>query len=575
MTENVSNQTKNRQVPIFASIGFRIMCTIGGAVFATVVAILIVVTIPVRQELEKVNSNYLFMTAQLYGARLETAVNLTKFDIDIRKVPSRLEAFLQGARMEGCDSSYCYLVRDDGITLYHPDHDKIGRQTENETIRGIATALAGGKVTEPAIIEYTFNGVEEIAAFYASNKGYVLTVAVEKKDFLSTLNHMTMLALITGVIIFVVMLLFGWVEARRITKPIHTVAKFVDKIGDLDFSDDKETEILVKRKDETGVIAGSVEAMRTKLVTIVEKIQTQSTLLYKTSGDLSQSAQNTSDDANNIENAVSDIATGAASQADETQKANTDVGVIGKMILDTGEQVNGLTETANNMKNTSEEAFSILEELGRINKDTTASIERIYEQTNETNQAAQKIKEAASLIAAIADETNLLSLNASIEAARAGDAGKGFAVVATQISKLASESSESAQSIDDIIRELVDNSMKAVEIMDEVRGVMQQQSKLVEQTEDAFRIVRDGIDDSLSNAEGIRDSADRLNDARENILNTVVSLSAIAEENAASSQETSDTMTSIIDELKVVAEGSDKLNDIAKVLDESINEIHI
>ena len=575
MSYEKMKEKAKRQVPMHRSIRFRVMCTMGVAVFVTLIAIILVVTIPVRNELEKVNSNYLFMTAQMYGQRLETAVNLTEHDIDIRKVPFRLEAFLQDAKMEGCESSYCYLVRDDGLTLYHPNHDKIGRQTENETIRQIATAIAAGNIAEPSIIEYVYNGTEEIAAFYASNKGYVLVVAVEKKDFLSTLNSMTMIAIFTGIVIFVIMLLFGLFTALRITKPIQTVSEVVDQIGDLDFTGDPRTQELLKRKDETGVIAQSVESMRVKLVDIVERIQIQSTLLYHTSDELSKSAQTTTDDAAHIENAVSDIATGAVSQADETQKANADVGVIGDMIIDTGDQVSGLTETANNMRTTSEEAFAILAELGRINKSTSDSIERIYEQTNETNQAAQKIQEAAGLIASIADETNLLSLNASIEAARAGDAGKGFAVVATQISKLASESSESAQSIDDIIRELVQNSMKAVEIMNEVREVMQEQSNMVENTERAFRSVREGIDNSLAGAENIREHTDKLNDSRENIVNTVVSLSAIAEENAASSQETSDTMKRILEELKSVEEGSDRLNDIAKVLDESINEIHI
>ncbi len=569
------NKRTTRAVPMHRSIRFRVMCTMGFAVFVTLVSIILVVTIPVRKELEKVNSNYLFMTAQMYGQRLETAVNLTEHDIDIRKVPFRLEAFLQDARMEGCESSYCYLVRDDGLTLYHPDHDKIGRHTENQTILEIATAISAGKIAEPSIIEYQYNGTDEIAAFYASNKGYVLVVAVEKKDFLSTLNDMTMIAVITGAVIFVLMLLFGLYIALRITKPIQTVSEVVDQIGDLDFTGDPRTEELVKRTDETGVIAQSVESMRVKLVNIVERIQTQSTLLYNTSGELSKSAQVTTDDAAHIESAVSDIATGAVSQADETQKANSDVSVIGDMIIETGDQVSGLTDTANNMRTTSEEAFAILAELGKINKSTTESIERIYEQTNETNHAAQKIQEATGLIAEIAEETNLLSLNASIEAARAGEAGKGFAVVATQISKLAAESSESAQSIDDIIKNLVDNSMKAVEIMDEVREVMQQQSNMVENTEKTYRVVREGIDDSLSNAENIREHANKLNDSRANIVNTVVSLSAIAQENAASSQETSDTMKRILDELKSVEEGSDKLNDIAKVLDESINEIHI
>lgn len=573
MARNENKVKSSRAVPMHASIRFRVMSTVGIAVFIAVTAILLVVTIPVRKELLSVNSDYLYMTAQMYGQRMETAVNLTQYDIDIRKVPFRLESFLQNAKMADCESSYCYLVRSDGITLYHPNHDKIGRTAEVEAIKNIATSLGSGNASD--IVEYNIDGQDEIAAYYASSKGFVLVVAVEKADFLATLNKMTMIAIITGVVIFVVMLSFGLYQALRITKPIETVAEVVDQIGDLDFTGDERTGALLTRKDETGVIAESVEEMREKLVGIVQKIQSQSTILYNTSQDLYQSARDTNDDASHIEQAVGDIATGASSQADETQKANVDVGVIGEMIIDTSNQVSELTETANNMRNTSEEAFNILEDLSEINKSTFDSIERIYEQTNETNEAAQKIKEVTQLIADIASETNLLSLNASIEAARAGEAGKGFAVVASEISKLAAESSESAKSIDLIIQELVANSSKAVEIMDEVMEVMQQQSKLVEDTEHAFRIVQDGIDTSLESAEQIRQRADRLNVARENIVNTVISLSAIAEENAASSQETSDTMTNIINQLKSVADGSDKLNDIAKILDESINEIHI
>ena len=321
------------------------MSTVGIAVFIAVTAILLVVTIPVRKELLSVNSDYLYMTAQMYGQRMETAVNLTQYDIDIRKVPFRLESFLQNAKMADCESSYCYLVRSDGITLYHPNHDKIGRTAEVEAIKNIATSLGSGNASD--IVEYNIDGQDEIAAYYASSKGFVLVVAVEKADFLATLNKMTMIVIITGVVIFVVMLSFGLYQALRITKPIETVAEVVDQIGDLDFTGDERTGALLTRKDETGVIAESVEEMREKLVGIVQKIQSQSTILYNTSQDLYQSARDTNDDASHIEQAVGDIATGASSQADETQKANVDVGVIGEMIIDTSNQVSELTETAN------------------------------------------------------------------------------------------------------------------------------------------------------------------------------------------------------------------------------------
>lgn len=91
---------KQRAVPVLSSIRFRIMFTIGIAVFIAVVSVLLVVTIPVRGELDSVNTDYLYNQTLLYGQKLETAVNLTHYHTDIRQVPFRLEAFLQGARLE-------------------------------------------------------------------------------------------------------------------------------------------------------------------------------------------------------------------------------------------------------------------------------------------------------------------------------------------------------------------------------------------------------------------------------------------------------------------------------------------
>ena len=152
------------------------------------------------------------------------------------------------------------------------------------------------------------------------------------------------------------------------------------------------------------------------------------------------------------------------------------------MIEHTNSQVESLTSTANLMRESSEEAAATLKELDNINQQAIASIDVIYEQTNITNISALKIKEATTLISSIAEETNLLSLNASIEAARAGEAGRGFAVVASQIQKLADQSNESANQIDQIIHALIEDSEKAVKTMDEVKTIMNLQSENVHKT---------------------------------------------------------------------------------------------
>ena len=379
------SKVQKRRIPLFSSIRFRIMSTIGIAVFIAVAAVLIVVTVPVRGELDAVNTEYLYNQTFLYGQKLETAVNLTQFRTDIRKVPFRLKVFLEGARLERCKSSYCFLVREDGIVLLHPDLTQVGRQVSISEIKTIAEGTANGNIPEPDIITYEENGVDKIASYYASNKGFVLVIAVDRADFFHTINRMTMIAIFTAILIFAMMLAFGLYQSLRITKPIETVSDVVDRIGSLDFTEDARADKLSS-----------------------EEIKSQSEILYRTSNELNENAMTTNQNVSHIETAVGEIATGA----NETMRVNQDVGIIGDMIVETGTQVAGLSETATEMQQASEQAFSSLTELIQINEQTANSIDRIYEQTNQTYHAAERIAEAAGLIASIASQTNLLSLNA-------------------------------------------------------------------------------------------------------------------------------------------------------------------
>ena len=273
----------------------------------------------------------------------------------------------------------------------------------------------------------------------------------------------------------------------------------------------------------------------------------------------------------NVETAVNEIATGATNQASETQKATDDIVNMGNMIEHTNSQVESLTSTANLMRESSEEAAATLKELDNINQQAIASIDVIYEQTNITNISALKIKEATTLISSIAEETNLLSLNASIEAARAGEAGRGFAVVASQIQKLADQSNESANQIDQIIHALIEDSEKAVKTMDEVKTIMNLQSENVHKTGQVFEQVRDGISSSISGVGEIATRTTQLDKARGDVVDVVQNLTAIAQQNAASTEETSASVMEVSNVMQEIMENANRLKEIASILEENMN----
>ena len=223
---------------------------------------------------------------------------------------------------------------------------------------------------------------------------------------------------------------------------------------------------------------------------------------------------------------------------------------------------------AKNMSKLGNEAFETLHELQDINAYAKESIDAIYEQTNNTNDSVHKIREATSLITSIAEETNLLSLNASIEAARAGVQGRGFAVVASQIQKLAEQTNESARHIEEIISSLLADSERAVQTMDVVKENMEKQTENVIRTDERFEEVLKGIAESLQAINRITLKTEEMDKARVNVVDTVQNLSAIAEENAASTQESSASITEISASISNIAEKAGELKDIANQMEE-------
>ena len=343
----------------------------------------------------------------------------------------------------------------------------------------------------------------------------------------------------------------------------------------MDFTENKAAERLLKRKDETGMMSRSVASLRKEMVLMIQDIQAQSNSLFNASESLDKDAAHTARAIEQVESAVGDIASGATNQADETQSATENVITMGNMIEETNSVAEALHKNSKQMQESSNQAMSILKELMEVNDQTKLSIDEIYEQTNITNASAQKIKAATDIIASIAEETNLLSLNASIEAARAGEQGRGFAVVASQIQKLAEQSNDSAKQIDDITNVLIQDSTHAVDTMQGVQQIMAVQSDKMQQTEKRFADVYEGVEKAIGGVVTISGRTESLDDSRSKVVDVVQNLSAIAEQNAASSQETSASVVEVSNTLANISDSAAGLKEIAYQLDQSVKKIKL
>ncbi|MGN1148892.1 MAG: methyl-accepting chemotaxis protein [Lachnospiraceae bacterium] len=382
---------------------------------------------------------------------------------------------------------------------------------------------------------------------------------------------MRIISLLVGVVVVmgvIVAVLLIW-EVSNLVRALHKGSEALEEVaqGRLNVNIDEKT---LKRKDEIGNISRAILQLKKELTDVIGTMKEQSDALNTASGYLSDKTADTSNTVSQVEKAVGEVAQGATSQAEETQTATDNVILMGDMVEETAKEVEVMHRNVQDMHALGQEAYATLHELDKINDQAKEYIQVIYEQTNTTNESAQKIKEATNLITAIAEETNLLSLNASIEAARAGEQGRGFAVVAAQIQKLAEQSNESARKIEEIIAYLIADSEKAVQTMDVVKEIMGKQNEHVLKTDEGFEKVIKGLEQSIEAIDRIAEKTEQMDHARVNVVDTVQNLTAIAEENAASTQETSASITEINSIVVDISVQAGQLKDIAKEMDKSM-----
>lgn len=382
---------------------------------------------------------------------------------------------------------------------------------------------------------------------------------------------MRIISLLVGIIVVmgIISMVLLILEINNLVSALQKGSAALDEVAEGRLNVELD-ERVIQRRDEIGHITRAIAKLKEEQTIIIQTMKEQSNALNHASEFLNEKTTETANTVSQVEKAVEEVAEGASNQAEETQTATDNVIFMGDMVEETAKEVEEMHFNTQNMHTLGREAFETLHDLQEINGQATESIQIIYQQTNLTNESVQKIREATSLITSIAAETNLLSLNASIEAARAGEQGRGFAVVAAQIQQLAEQSNASARQIEEIISYLINDSDKAVKTMDVVKDIMDRQNNNVIQMDQRFQKVITGIEDSLEAMDRIAEKTKKLDEARINVVDTVQNLTAIAQENAASTEETFASMIEISSIIADISTEADELKQIASEIDTSM-----
>lgn len=479
---------------------------------------------------------------------------------------------LSDVKLEGMDSAYMYVVQNDGTMLYHPTKEKVGQPVENAVIKGVVQQLQDGKKPSTAVVEYDFNGTTKYSAYTILNNENILVLTADESEALAGITTVTGVAVGISAIVVLLAIIICFILGRRLMRPLVKVSTIIEEIanGDInaDFGMVKET------NDEICLIIEKMKELTQSLGNIVGKIRNSSDTMSANSYDLNDTSSQTLAANNEISKAVEDVAEGSTGMAASISKINENLLEMSNETKDINESVNEIRNQTVAVQDSSKIMNDKIKSMQNSSQKMDEGISAISKRIETVNTTVDKVSNIVSVIEEISSETNLLSLNASIEAARAGDAGKGFAVVAQEIRVLSDNTNTELENIKQIISSLVEECRYCVQASGTIVEDNAKQKEEIKAVLDEFSALDEQIQKTAEKADEIEELVTAMIELNDDITKSSNSLTDVSAANAAATEEMNANIEELNAMMNGVSEMAGNMNDESDGLKEALSFFH-
>ncbi|MDR7071295.1 methyl-accepting chemotaxis protein [Fictibacillus barbaricus] len=377
---------------------------------------------------------------------------------------------------------------------------------------------------------------------------------------------------ILGIVIVIAAIVIGIIISRMISRPVVRMSDMLNDIADGDLTMDP---IQVKNKDEIGLLANGINHMGTNLAALIRQIRVTAEQVAASSEQLSASADQTSLATEQIAATIGAVAGGSQDQVRTVES-------IVEAMNQLSAGIQQIAVSMQTMSESSSKSLQVAEGGNATIRKTIGQMDAIHTSITNTSQVVKNLGEQSEEITNIVDviteisgQTNLLALNAAIEAARAGEQGRGFAVVADEVRKLAEQSSASAQQIGQLITSIQELTEQAVNAMESGTKEVTSGRNLVHQSGEAFQSLFESVAEVSNQVGEISAATQQMSASTEQVVESIEVISHMAETAASSTQEVSASAEEQLASMEEISSSSNALSQLAEEMNETINKFKV
>ncbi len=462
------------------------------------------------------------------------------------------------------NNGYISLLDEKGIVVAHPDSDLLGKDFPVEHIKDtIVSSESGNK-------DYIYEGLHK-CAYYTTldyGAGWKVLGIFEYDEIWERNRGLLLSSAIAAVVIVIIAQLLGYLASKPIVTSIKVISKDMAKIGEGDLT----VRSSIKSRDEIGLLSQSMNTMTEDLDVLMNYVKAASADVFASADSLAASSEEAVASTEEVSRTVTEIANATEEQAQNTETGHSITTELAESIQSISENIDQISDQMTQSVELNQKGMTIMKDLKAKTEANGAASEVVSKVVQEVDEGSEQIGVILDTIRNISSQTNLLALNASIEAARAGEQGKGFAVVADEIRKLATQSSQAAEDINNLIVIIQGKSKNAVHAMEESRPIVEAMDEAVLSTQGIFADISATIQKLSEKVHDISELNQKMVHNKNEILSIMENISASAEETSASTQQVAASSQEQLAGMEEIARTAEQLNMLAQSLSAGVEK---